>query len=97
MDVLNDDKIQSSLDSLDGWERDGDHITREYTVDDFVSAVDLVDAFVGPAEDLNHHPDLTVSWGSVGVRVTTHDAGGLTERDFELAERYNRIYREDFE
>lgn len=97
MELLDDDEIQSSLRSLDGWERDGDHITREYTVDDFVSAVDLVDAFVQPAEDLNHHPDLSVSWGSVGVSVTTHDAGGLTELDFELAEKYNRIYEEDFE
>jgi 4a-hydroxytetrahydrobiopterin dehydratase len=97
VELLDDDEIQSSLRSLDGWERDGDHITREYSVDDFVSAVDLANAFVDPAEDLNHHPDLSVSWGSVGVSVTTHDAGGLTELDFELAEKYNRIYEEDFE
>ena len=97
MELLDDDEIQSSLRSLEGWERDGDHITREYSVDDFVTAVDLTKAFVQPAEDLNHHPDLSVSWGSVGVSVTTHDAGGLTELDFELAEKYNRIYEEDFE
>lgn len=96
MDLLNDDEIRSSLSSLEGWKRDGDHITREYSLEDFVEAVELVNAFLEPAEDLNHHPDLTVSWGSVDVRVTTHDAGGLTERDFELAEKYNRIYREEF-
>jgi len=96
VELLDDDDIQSSLRSLDGWERDEDQIKREYTVDDFVSAVELVNAFVEPAEDLNHHPDLSVSWGSVGVSVTTHDAGGLTELDFELAEKYNRIYKEDF-
>jgi 4a-hydroxytetrahydrobiopterin dehydratase len=97
VELLDDREIQDSLSALEGWERDGDHITREYDLEDFVEAVELVDAFVEPAEDLHHHPDLSVSWGSVGVRVTTHDAGGLTELDFQLAEKYNRIYREEFQ
>ncbi len=97
MELLDDQEISSSITSLKGWERDGDHITREYSVEDFVEAVELVNAYVEPAEELNHHPALSVSWGSVAVRVTTHDAGGLTELDFKLAEKYNRIYREEFE
>jgi 4a-hydroxytetrahydrobiopterin dehydratase len=97
MEPLSGSEIDQALDGLQGWERDGDHISRKYSVEDFVEAVELVNALVEPAEDLNHHPDLEVSWGSVGVRVTTHDAGGLTELDFELAEEYNRIYREEFE
>lgn len=97
MERLSDDEIDEVLRKLEGWSRDGDRIVREYSVEDFVEAVELVNAFVEPAERNNHHPDLEVSWGSVTVNLTTHDAGGLTEKDFNLAETYDRLFREDFE
>jgi 4a-hydroxytetrahydrobiopterin dehydratase len=94
--VLSNAEIDESLKTLDEWERDGDRIRREYSVDDFVQAVELVNAFVEPAEDHHHHPDLEVSWGSVVVNLTTHDAGGLTEKDFTLAETFDQIFEEGF-
>lgn len=94
METLSDADISQKLDSLSGWEREGDKIHRDYPVDDFVAAVELVNDFVEPAEDQNHHPDLEVSWGSVHVWLTTHDAGALTRKDFKLADHYNRIYEE---
>lgn len=97
MEPLSNEEIDEALENLGGWSREGDRIVREYSVADFVEAVELVNAFVEPAEENNHHPDLEVSWGSVTVNLTTHDAGGLTEKDFNLAETYDRLFREDFE
>ncbi len=53
---------------------------------DFMTAFNLVSAVVGPAEGLNHHPDIAFGWGYVRITLTTHDSGGLTELDHRLAE-----------
>jgi 4a-hydroxytetrahydrobiopterin dehydratase len=91
MDVLPDHEIQSRLAELDGWSRDGDAIQKSFKNGDFVGSVKFVDALVGPAEDMGHHPDLTLSWDDVTVSITNHAAGGLTEADFELAKRIDDI------
>jgi 4a-hydroxytetrahydrobiopterin dehydratase len=91
VDVLPDDEIESRLDELQGWSRDGDAITKTFKNDDFVGSVRFVDALVEPAEDLGHHPDLSLSWDEVTVSITNHAAGGLTENDFELAKRIDGI------
>ncbi len=96
MDTLSDDEINEALESLSEWNRRDEHIRREYSLANFVEAVELVNALVDPAEELNHHPDLEVSWGSVVVNLTTHDAGGLTRNDFTLAETYDRLFEENF-
>jgi 4a-hydroxytetrahydrobiopterin dehydratase len=93
---MSDDEIQDALGDLPEWSRNGNQIRREYDLDDFVEAVELVNAFVEPAEEKNHHPDLEVSWGSVVVNLMTHDAGGLTDKDFNLAGIFDRIYEEEF-
>ena len=91
MELLSDSEIDSRLAQLQGWERDGDAITRTFELDDFVGSVRFVDKLVAPAEDMGHHPDLTISWNKVGVTITTHAAGGLTANDFELASRIDAI------
>lgn len=96
MGLLEQAEIDSKLAELTGWDQDDDTIRRTYSFDDFVSAVDFVNDLVGPAEQANHHPDLTVSWGQVGVSLMTHDEGGLTEKDFELAETIDQIYHEEY-
>jgi 4a-hydroxytetrahydrobiopterin dehydratase len=85
MDLLSDAEIDERLSALRGWERDGDAITKTFKRDDFVGSVKFVDAIVGPAEQMGHHPDLTISWDEVKVSITSHSAGGLTANDFELA------------
>lgn len=97
MDTLSDERIRERLTEIPEWQRDGDRIVREYSLDDFVEAVEFTNALVGPAEEAHHHPDLEVSWGSVVVRLTTHDAGGLTDNDFDLAQQYDDIYEEEFQ
>jgi 4a-hydroxytetrahydrobiopterin dehydratase len=91
MDLLSDDEISSRLGELEGWERDGDAITKTFERGDFVGSVEFVKSLVDPAEEMNHHPDLTISWDKVGVSITNHAAGGLTPNDFELAKRVDAL------
>jgi 4a-hydroxytetrahydrobiopterin dehydratase len=60
---------------------------------DFAQALEFVNAVGALAEEQNHHPDLELSWGRVVVELTTHDAGGLTQKDFTLAAKIDRIPR----
>jgi 4a-hydroxytetrahydrobiopterin dehydratase len=91
MDVLPDSEIESRVASLEGWSREGDVITKTFKNDDFVGSVRFVDALVEPAEDMGHHPDLSLSWDEVKVSITNHAAGGLTDSDFELAKRIDTL------
>ena len=85
MALLSDDDVRERLRRLDGWERDGDAIAREFKFDDFQGSVDFVNRITPPAEEMNHHPDLAISWNKVTVTLSTHSEGGLTANDFELA------------
>jgi len=88
---LTDDDIAGRLGELAGWEREGEAIAKTFELDDFVGSVEFVRRLVEPAEDMNHHPDLNVSWNKVTVSITTHAAGGLTANDFELARRIEAL------
>jgi 4a-hydroxytetrahydrobiopterin dehydratase len=90
-DLLDDDAIDERLDGLEGWSREGDAIAKEFKTADFVGSVKLVGAIVEPAEEMNHHPDIEISWDTVKVSITNHSAGGLTEADFELAGRIDAL------
>ena len=91
MALLSDDDIGSRLEELDGWERDGDAIRKQFKLDDFVGSVEFVRQLVEPAEEMGHHPDLEISWNRVTVSLSTHSEGGLTEADFELARRIDDL------
>jgi 4a-hydroxytetrahydrobiopterin dehydratase len=90
-DLLSDDEIEAKLGELEGWERDGDAIAKTFKLDDFVGSVEFVRKLVEPAEDMGHHPDLSISWDEVRVSITTHSEGGLTGNDFELARRIDAV------
>ncbi|MGZ5312188.1 MAG: 4a-hydroxytetrahydrobiopterin dehydratase [Solirubrobacterales bacterium] len=85
MAKLSDEQVTERLAELDGWEREGDAIAKTFDRGDFVGSVRFVDAMVPAAEEMNHHPDVAISWSEVKVTLTTHSEGGLTENDFELA------------
>ena len=91
VDLLDDETIEARLAELDGWERQGDTITKSFKRGDFVGSVEFVRKLVEPAEDMGHHPDLSLSWDEVRITITTHAAGGLTESDFELAKRIDAL------
>ena len=91
MPLLEDQEIEKQLAELEGWEREGEAIAKTFKLDDFVASVEFVRKLVEPAEEMDHHPDLTISWNKVLVSITTHSEGGLTENDFELAKRIDAL------
>jgi 4a-hydroxytetrahydrobiopterin dehydratase len=91
MALLDDAEIEKRLGELDGWERSGDAITKTFERGDFVGSVKFVDSLVEPAEGMNHHPDLEISWDKVKVTITNHAEGGLTANDFELAGKIDAL------
>ena len=91
MAVLSDDEIRSRLSEMGAWERDGDAIKRRFKFEDFQASVDFVNRITPPAEEMNHHPDLAISWNTVDVSLSTHSEGGLTDADFELARQIEQL------
>ena len=88
---LSDAEIDERLGGMDGWERSGDAIVKQFDNGDFKGSVDFVNRLTPEAEDMNHHPDLEISWKTVTVTITTHSEGGLTGNDFELARRIDAL------
>src|SRR6266571_5578633 len=82
---LTDAQIAAKLKSVPGWVRVADSIERTWRFETFLEAVAFMNRVFALAEAADHHPDLLNSWTKVRVRFTTHDAGGLTERDFQMA------------
>ena len=73
------------MESVPGWENNGEEISRTYKFKDFAEAMTFVNKVAGLAEAADHHPDIDIRWNKVKLTLTTHSAGGLTEKDFALA------------
>jgi len=91
MALLDEAEIELRLQSLPGWELSGAAIVKEFGRGDFVGSVEFVSALAEPAEAMNHHPDLAISWDTVTVTISTHSEGGLTAADFELAAKIEAL------
>jgi 4a-hydroxytetrahydrobiopterin dehydratase len=91
MALLGEEEIEARLAELPGWSREGEAIAKRFERGDFVGSVEFVSGLVEPAEEMNHHPDLEISWATVTVRISTHSEGGLTAADFELARRIEAL------
>jgi 4a-hydroxytetrahydrobiopterin dehydratase len=87
MSRLSEDKVRERLAGLAGWERIGDAILKQYAFGGFTPAMAFVNRVAALAEELDHHPDILIEYDRVTLTLTSHDAGGLTERDFRLAAR----------
>ncbi len=85
--LLTDDEVSTQLRSLPGWAREGDAITATVEAPDFPAAIRVVQAVADEAEQMNHHPDIDIRWRTTRWLLTTHDAGGVTQLDIELAHR----------
>ena len=86
MAVLSDHEIDERLERMgSGWVRDGDAIKREFKFKDFRGSIDFVNRIAPVADGMNHHPDLSISWTTVTVSLSTHSEMGVTENVFELA------------
>jgi 4a-hydroxytetrahydrobiopterin dehydratase len=84
-------KIILALSALPQWQRHGEIISRTFEFKDFPAAMKFVNDVAELAEQAQHHPDIDIRWNKVALALTTHDAGGLTEKDFELARQCDAL------
>lgn len=91
MKKLNASQIKSALATVPDWGEKGDAIARTFQFKDFPAAVKFVDAVAVTAEQAWHHPDIDIRWNKVTLVLTTHDAGGLTQKDFDLARQFDQL------
>ncbi len=90
---LRGEKLTAFKDEIDpDWKvTDGHHLEREFKFDDFKQALDFVNKIGEVAEEEQHHPDLFLSWGKVGIKLWTHAIDGLSENDFILAAKVDQL------
>jgi 4a-hydroxytetrahydrobiopterin dehydratase len=91
MSTLETDQIQSALADLDGWRLDGDHIRRELKFDGFREAIAFINRVADLADEADHHPELSNTYNSVEVGLTTHSDGGVTQKDLDLARQIDAV------
>lgn len=88
---LNDSQIQEKLAETTGWERRDQMIVRMFQFEDFKESMSFVNKVADLADEMDHHPDILISYNSVQLSLTTHSEGGLTDNDFKLAGKINNI------
>jgi 4a-hydroxytetrahydrobiopterin dehydratase len=89
---LSETEISRQLQSLPEWKVEDGQLRRTYVFENFVQAIAFVNLLIEPAEKAGHHPDLSISYNRVTVSLTTHDAGGITQKDFDLAQVVSRLF-----
>ena len=90
--LLTPDQVTQHMNHLVHWrEVEGKKLARTFSFPDFRSGLQFVDKVGAAAEKQGHHPDVHLYWGRVDIETSTHDAGGLTEQDFILAEEIDRL------
>lgn len=91
MPKLTEEEISQRLAEVPRWTRAGDSIERAWKFKDFREAMQFLNRVAAVAEAANHHPDIWNSWNRVKLTLTTHDTGGLTNRDFNLAKKIDAL------
>lgn len=91
MALLSESEIQDRLSSVPGWRREGKTIVREFEFKDFPTAIGFVNRIAEAAESAWHHPDIDIRWNKVRLSLSTHDQGGLTAKDFDLAGTFDLL------
>ncbi|WP_411964326.1 4a-hydroxytetrahydrobiopterin dehydratase [Haloferax sp. YSMS24] len=86
-EVLPNDDVDAEL--SDEWHREGDEIVRVYEFDDYLDGVAFAASVGEVAEEEFHHPEITIRYKKVEVRLTSHEEGGITERDLRLADLFD--------
>jgi 4a-hydroxytetrahydrobiopterin dehydratase len=91
MKVLTENEVIKYLESLDDWQLDGNAIMREWIFKDFIEAMDFINIIAVMAENHTHHPEIYNVYNRVSLRFNTHDAGGITEKDINIAKEINKL------
>ena len=90
MPALTSEQANSLLQSLPDWQIDGGELVRDFKFEDFLAAMCFVNKVAELAEAAGHHPDIDIRYNKVRLALVTHDAGGLTKKDFDLAGQADR-------
>jgi 4a-hydroxytetrahydrobiopterin dehydratase len=91
MPALTQQEISTRITKLPDWNIDSGELVQIFTFKDFLSSVDFVNQIAKEAESVGHHPDIDIRYNRVRIALTTHDAGGLTEKDFQLANEIEKL------
>ena len=91
MALLSDEQVRQQLQGLEGWSQQGKAIVRQFEFADFKAAMDFVNRVADAAESANHHPDITINYNKVTLLLTSHDSGGVTDRDARMAGKINAL------
>jgi 4a-hydroxytetrahydrobiopterin dehydratase len=92
MTLLPTTEITERVKNLSGWDFSGDHLFKEYQLADFKSSLAFVNKIGDESEAMDHHPDILMhSWNKVKISISTHSAGGVTEKDFQFAEKIESL------
>ena len=92
VEKLSESEIETGLEGLSDWSRSGDAIQRTYSFADFLGSIAFVNAIAARAEEVQHHPDILVRYAKVTLTLSTHDCGGLSEKDLVFAADSDRLY-----
>lgn len=90
-ELIDPDELEGLLKKLPEWDLENNSIVRMMEFDDFMEGIDFVNAVAEIAEEAGHHPDIDIRWCTITVRLTTHDVGGLTEADLDVAKKIDTL------
>lgn len=85
--LLSPEEVKLYLKTLTGWQLRDSAIQKQFEFDSFLPAIDFVNHVAGLAEKADHHPDITINYRRVTMSLCTHSAGGITQKDFDLAKK----------
>ncbi len=88
---LSAEEIETALSGLNGWKIENVNLKKRFEFANFAESLDFVNRVGARAERRDHHPDITFGWGYAEFSITTHDAGGLTQNDFDLAQEIDEL------
>lgn len=89
--TLSPDEISERLKTLSGWQFTDNTIKKQYLFESFMPAIEFVNRVARLAEEVDHHPDITIHYRHVTMALSTHSAGGLTAKDFDLAQKIDGV------
>ena len=89
--LLSPEEIKEGLRSLRGWRSVRNYIAKSYDFESFADGMRFVNSVADEAEKIDHHPDMEIRYTKVTLKIQTHSAGGVTKRDFRLAEAIDKV------
>ena len=92
MAALSKQEIQRGMGRLQGWSYVGDQLQKKFTFKSFLAGIEFVNKIAQAAESAGHHPDITINYNVVGISLSTHSEGGITEKDFSLANKIDQVH-----